>query len=365
MTLREPANSSVWDDLTIAVPLYSRPLELRQLLNSIVDMTVLPGEVLLCEDQSPDRQLLSEIAVEWKPILASKGCLLKYLENENNLGYDGNVRNLFAMASRPWVMLLGNDDAMLPEAVLAMQKFLDANSGIRMISRTFVRFSTDISHVVGITKLSDCDRVYTKDNAEPGMILRLCGFVGGLLVDRRWACSIATDEYDGTLYYQIYLAATAFSMNGVGYIATPLVGSRIGNPPLFGSALAEKGVHVPGAYSAKARAAMWMGILRICAEVEQKTSVPMLGSIRQELSGRQSFHVFEMVVPQGRHATWKLVEEFHRLGLMRHPLPWLLALAGLLMGRSSQTCFVTWRMMQKWRARRYRSPWITGRKHVE
>jgi abequosyltransferase len=365
LTERKPAQSASWHELTIAVPVYSRTLELRHLLESIADMTVLPGEVLLCEDKSPDRQLISQIALEWRGILASKGCALQYVQNNENLGYDGNVRNLFAKATRPWVMLLGNDDAMLPEAILALQRFILVNPSVRMISRTYVRFSTDIRQFVGVTKLSDYDRVYTKDNAEPGLIFRLCGFVGGLVIDRQWACSIATDKYDGTLYYQMYLAAEAFSASGIGYIAAPLVGSRVGNPPLFGSASAEKGIYVPGAYSPKARAAMWQGVMRICADVEQTKSVPIVKSIRRELSGRQSFHVFEMVAAQGRRATLTLVAEFHRLGLTRHPLPWILLLMILLLGRRSRGFFGAVRAVQKWRAGRYRSSLIAGRSYGE
>jgi hypothetical protein len=231
-----------------------------------------------------------------------------------------------------------------------MQRFVVSNPGIQIISRTFVRFTTDVQHIVGITTLSDHDRLYTKSNAKPGLMLRLCGFVGGLLINREWARSVATDEYDGTLYYQMYLAAEAFCMNGIGYIATPLVGSRVGNPPLFGSATTERKFHVPGAYSPKARAAMWGGILRICSDVERRTSVSLVKSVRWELSGRQSFHVFELVAVQGRRATLSLVKEFSRLGLLRHPLPWIMSGLGLLMGGHIRSFFAVVRSAQKWRA---------------
>ncbi|HWJ36336.1 MAG TPA: glycosyltransferase family 2 protein [Steroidobacteraceae bacterium] len=353
MTMDAGSRPPVWGDLTIAVPVYSRPLELRQLLASIAAMTVLPGEVLLCEDHSPDRAVLAQIAAERTPFFAVKGCSLKYVENPENLGYDGNIRNLFAQATRRWVMLLGNDDAMLPDAVPAMQRFIAEHPGVHMISRTFVRFRTSVNDVVGVTRLSDHDRVYTKDRDRSGLILRLCGFVGGLLVDRDWARSLATKEHDGTLYYQMYLAAVAYSSDGIGYIASPLVGSRAGNAPMFGSASAEKGHHVPGAYSPRARAAMWRGIMSICAAVERHMSVPLLHDVKRELSGRQSFHVFELVMVQGRGATWALAREFQGLGLMRHPLPWALTGLGLIFGRSSRGLFAAVRGAQKWRARSF------------
>lgn len=345
------ASHSIWDDLTIAVPAYSRPAELRQLLVSIANMTILPAEVLICEDKSPDRPLLAQIAAEWTTILGGKGCTLKYVENSVNLGYDGNIRNLFAQSSRPWVMLLGNDDAMLPNAVPAMQQFVGNHPGVHLISRTFVRFKRNLDEFVGITRLSHLDRVYTKDRDRPGMMVRLCGFVGGLLVDREWACRLASEDHDGTLYYQMYLAAVAFSESGIGYIAAPLVGSRAGNAPMFGSASAEKGNHVPGAYSPRARAAMWRGILNICASVERKMSVPILEDVKQELAGRQAFHVFELIMVQGRGATWELAREFHKLGLMGHPLPWVLTAFGMVFGRWSRYLFAVVRSAQKCRIR--------------
>jgi abequosyltransferase len=345
--------AAVWEELTVAVPVYSRPDELLQLLASIVEMSTLPGELLLCEDRSPDRRLLASIAAEWKPRLAKRGCVLAYVENAENLGYDANVRKLFECATRRWVMLLGNDDAMLPDAVVSMQRFVAAHPSLHFVSRTFVRFTRHLSDASVVTRIADHDRVFSSANAEPGIILRLCGFVGGLLVDRLWAVGLSTNRYDGTLFYQIYLSAHAFATGGIGYIAAPTVGGRAGNAPLFGAAAAEVGDHKPGSYSPKARASMWSGIIRIVADVERETSVPILRSIRRELTVRQSFHAFELVAPQGRRATIAFSGELRRLGLMGHPLPWTLSAFGVAFGRRSAVFFDAFRWVQrKWWARR-------------
>jgi hypothetical protein len=74
----------------------------------------------------------------------------------------------------------------------------------------------------------------------------------------------------------------------------------------------------------------------------------MVASVRHELSGRQSFHVFELVAVQGRAATLSLVREFSQLGLMRHPLPWGLAAIGLIFGRWIRYLFMLVRAAQKW-----------------
>lgn len=339
-----------WDDLTIAVPAYSRPRELRQLLHSLVNMTTLPGEVVLCEDNSPQRAEIRGIAAEWRSALARRGADLLYVENAENLGYDGNLRQLFTVATRRWVMLLGNDDAVLPEAAGSIAGFLARNPQVKMVSRSYLRFFDALDRPTGITSLSDRERIYKSANADPGMLMRLCGFVGGLVIDREWALRVATEKYDGTLYYQLYLAALAFCDTGIGYIPAPIVGSRVGNPPLFGAASRERQIYVPGSYTPRARVAMWRGVLRICGDIERQTSVPLVRSMRRELSGKQSFHVFEMISVQGRRATVDLVREFSHLGVMRHPLPWALALLGMLLGRHVGLVFKLLRAGQRWSA---------------
>jgi hypothetical protein len=81
----------------------------------------------------------------------------------------------------------------------------------------------------------------------------------------------------------------------------------------------------------------------------------MLEDMKRELAGRQSFHVFEMVTRQGRKATLELAQEFHRLGLLGHPLPWALTAFGLVFGKRTQSVFAMFRALQKWRAARSRS----------
>ena len=85
-------------------------------------------------------------------------------------------------------------------------------------------------------------------------------------------------------------------------------------------------------------------------DVEKRTRVKFVTSVRFELSGRQSFHVFELVAGQGRYATLGLVHESYRLGLMRHPLPWALATVGIVLGRWTHRFFGIVRNAQKWSA---------------
>jgi len=206
------------------------------------------------------------------------------------------------------------------------------NPNIKLVSRSFVRFAEAIDSPLGISSLSNNDKVFNVDTNKPRMLFRTCGFVGGLMVNTAWAKEYDTDKYDGTLFYQIYLAAQAFCEGGIGYISTPIVGGRAGNPPLFGSATTEKSVHVPGSYSAQGRAKMWRSVLEICRDVGASKGVDLVSDVKHELMVRQSFHVFEMMVSADKSVLNELRSELKRLDIYSHPVPvtlyWLVRIMG-------------------------------------
>jgi len=323
----------------VGIPAYSRCSELVQLLDSIYLQSVPPAEIAICEDKSPERDSIRAIVDSWRERFAAKSCQINYHENESNLGYDGNVRKVIEVSRSPWVMLMGNDDLLLPECIETAQRFITANPDVPMISRSFVMFQGDLKSSLGVSRHSPTDQVYKHSNASPAMIFRVCGFVGGLIVNREWASGLATDRYDGSLYYQIYLGAEAFCQEGIGYINRSIVGSRAGNPPLFGSAASEKAVHVPGFYSPKARAKMWASVLRISDEVGVRHRIDLLSHIKKNLEVRESFHIFEMMAGTGRHNLAELRSEFSKLGLFGHPVPRALYLLDVMLGSRAKWFF--------------------------
>jgi hypothetical protein len=322
-------------DLTIAVPAYGRVHELRQLIESVEKQAIMPRELLVCEDMSPERPLISALCMQWSSILKKKGCILKYVENTTNLGYDGNVRKLFEESSCTWVMLIGNDDVLLPQCAQTIQNYLVKFPNVLCASRTFLRFENFPENILGISKIFDSDTLITHSTHTSNLIFRSCGFVGGLVFNKDWAVSKTTKIYDGSLYYQIYLACEAYCERGIDYIATPIVAGRSGNPPLFGSASAENSVHVPGSYTTQGRTKMWNSVLEISINVGQKHSLDLVTNIRKELAGRQSFHIFEMFAGQDIAKNRQLRNSLKSIGLFFGVMPRLLFLCNILLGKYS------------------------------
>ena len=330
---------------SIAIPAYSRVKEFEELLMSIYDMSFLPNEIVICEDGSKERKELSIIGSQWKERFQEKNCNLIFIENETNLGYDANVRKLIEVSSFKWVVLIGNDDLFLKDGLSILNEFTNRNENISMVSRPFIRFSDDINKPLGVSTIDNKENIYSNSNSNSSkMIFRSCGFVGGLVINRDWALPLTTKKYDGSLYYQIYLACIAFCTNGIGYLKSPTVGGRTGNPPLFGSSKSESEIHIPGAYSAKGRAKMWKSVLDISQDIGETYKVDIYKDLKKELMVKQSFHVFEMNVGVGVKELKKLKSELNKIELFDHIVPKFLFSLNCFLGRNA---LIFYRLIRK------------------
>ncbi|MBS7808576.1 glycosyltransferase family A protein [Variovorax sp. PCZ-1] len=320
--------------LSVCIPAYGRPEEYALLLKSIEAQTQFPHEVLICEDGSPQRDALRDITTQFASRMRVHGLVVRFIENPINLGYDGNLRRLIELATGTHVFFIGNDDFILPDGIQIAQRFL-MNNQVLAASRSFARFDHDPLKPIGYSRQIATDTSISKASHPAGIVMRIGGFFGGLIFDRNWALQHSTQQYDGTLYYQIYLLLEAYCHGTIGYMATPTVAARADNAPLFGSAKSEKSHFTPGRYSAQARGRMWESILTITSDVEKKNQVALIASMRSELAGRMSFHLFEMFAGRSTAEQRQLKEELNRLGLFDHWMPKTLYIMNTLLGSHS------------------------------
>jgi glycosyltransferase involved in cell wall biosynthesis len=329
---RAPLNTIA---ISVGIPAYSRCSELIELLESIYSQTLLPAEITICEDKSPERDEIRAIVESWRSRFETRSCRINYHENDRNLGYDGNLRKLIEVSHSPRVMLMGNDDLLMPGCMETVAAYVSANPHVPMISRSFVLFEQDLGNRLGVSQLSFTDCKFKYEDSSSGMIMRACGFIGGLIVNRDWALALETGAYDGSLYYQVYLGAVAFCQEGIGYISRQVVAARVGNPPMFGSSAAERGVHIPGSYTPKGRAEMWASVLRIARDVGRQFGPDLVDGLKRELEVRQAFHIFEMMAGSDRKSLSELRNEFEKIGLFGHPVPRILYGVNLVLGSNA------------------------------
>jgi glycosyltransferase involved in cell wall biosynthesis len=314
--------------LTLAIPAYGRPGETAELLESILAAAALPDEVLLCEDLSPQREQIRAMVESFRTRFEQAGIALSYLENEQNLGFDRNLKNLVRLASSDWVVWMGNDDRLLSPGLAPLRAFVEAHPEVRFLSCAYEQFDGATGRPFHVQRYFPTDAIAKED---PSCVFKLSSFISGVSVHRAWALAHETDAFDGGLFYQVYLSACAFVEAGIGYVSSPIIGSRKGGTPLFGASATERKFHTPGRIAARGRANMYASVLEIAAHVDARHGSRIADGIRRELDSRQIFHVYEGFVGRPRGEILELFREMRGLGLGRsivHKALFLTALCG-------------------------------------
>jgi abequosyltransferase len=128
--------------LVVGIPAYNRAQVLPELLDSILTQELLPAQVVLCEDVSPERERIRAVCAEYRPRFAAASIVFTYHENERNCGFDKNLRNLFQHAVGDYLVIMGNDDRMAP-GCLAEIATVAREMRPGFISRAYTKVKTD------------------------------------------------------------------------------------------------------------------------------------------------------------------------------------------------------------------------------
>lgn len=98
--------------LTIGIPTYNRAETLRAHVNGIVDRLPDWVEILVCDNASEPAVTIDPAVLA---IAAARGVRIRVVRHPANLGAPANILRLFELVDTPWLMLVGDDDPVLPE----------------------------------------------------------------------------------------------------------------------------------------------------------------------------------------------------------------------------------------------------------
>lgn len=96
--------------ISVALASYNGGNYLKEQLESIYTQSLLPNEVIVCDDCSTDNSI--EILNEYK----EKHCL-RYFINEKNLGFVKNFEKAISLCSGDYIALSDQDDVWLPKKI--------------------------------------------------------------------------------------------------------------------------------------------------------------------------------------------------------------------------------------------------------
>lgn len=313
---------------SVCIPAYNRVHHLRPLLDSVLSQSCRDFEVVICEDESRERDQIAAIVREYE---SSYPGMLRYFENETNLGYDANIRNLVEKASGRFCFFMGNDDLMSPNALETVTGVIQRHPNVGVVIKSYICFE-DVSE-----KILHEIRYFTEeteiDAGSPAIrfAFRRSGVISGYIVARDDAYKAATTKFDGTLYYQMHLTASVLVAKEAVVTPNILVQCRGGEPPDFGNNIKEKGKYTPGKYTPQARLSMVEGALSIIRDLKQTQGIDIVDDVVRDYANYFYPCVKDQLELPPRQF-YQFYRAFGQMGFSRFPLFHIYFLLGYLLG---------------------------------
>ncbi len=301
---------------SVCIPAYNRARHLPPLLDSILAQDFQSFEVLICEDLSRERPQIAQIVADYQARHPGK---IRYHENEINLGYDANVRNLVARATGEYCFFMGNDDLMCAGALAHVHDLVGRHANVGMVLKSYAWFDHEPDKINQEIRYFSEERFFAAGQEAIRVCFRRAGVISGYIIHRDRADAAATAEFDGTLYYQMHLTAAVLADENA--VATPmvLVLSRNGEPPEFGNSGAEKGKYTPGRYTPEARLSMIGGALSIARAVDRTRHLGVADAITRDYAN----YFYPYIKDQlglGIRQYFSLYRRFAKMGFWKYPM---------------------------------------------
>ena len=267
--------------LSICIPSYNRPRQLSELLLSI-DCDPENIEIVVCEDHSPQQEQIRTVVELFRINSPYNVC---YMENEKNIGYDGNIRRLVELATGKFIMFMGDDDLIIPNSLDRYLEFLNKHKETKYVLRSYVVVHPDNS-IENFRYLKKTTILPLGEETVAWLFKRsvtICGFT----ISREAALAVGTADMDGTLLYQIYLMAQVCLSHESIYCEFPVaqaVQSYRDNKPMFGSSEAERGRYKPGSVSHDNSINFTKSYFELTEYLDRQHGTQLTNSVKRDLS---------------------------------------------------------------------------------
>lgn len=163
--------------LSICIPCYHSTDLVLPTLRTVLSQTYKNFEIIACNDSSDDHAALKHLLDE---VGDSR---IKLFANPKNLGYPGNLRRCLQLAENDLVLLLGHDDLLLGDDLLASQmQFLAENPHVGAIARPYYWFDEDPEQPIRLTQKVSA-RIISASSPRADLIELICatGQLSGLV----------------------------------------------------------------------------------------------------------------------------------------------------------------------------------------
>jgi abequosyltransferase len=314
--------------LSVCIPAYNRVGVLPALLDSILLQDFKDFEIVIAEDFSPERQAISTKVSEY-----SKRCgyKVKYYENDQTLGYDGNLRRLIELAVGDYVLFMGNDDLLAPGALSAVAEAVHERQNAGVLLRSYSSFLINPDEPVQVFKYFDEDRIFPPGPDTVVTFFRRSVFISGMVFKRSSAARYATDRFDGTLLYQQYLVGRILVQESGIYLNRVLSYHRLGGVPDFGVSVVEKDLFVPKKQTTTSSVHFMRGMLAIANSLDEEVDIKVGRRILRDI-GNYAYPILSIHAKQSYSTFLSYIWQLMTLGFWQVPLFYVYAIGLLALG---------------------------------
>lgn len=325
--------------ISVCIPAYNRYQFMEPLLDSILVQDYEGLDIIICEDVSPEREKIKQVIEDFiknKNLPKEK---IKYFENGKNLGYDKNFRELLEKATGEYCLFMGNDDILAEDAIKRILNVIAINPEVAIISRAYQWFLGEPDNIQDTVKHLPEDKLFDAGVDAVRFFYRRMGVLSGLVFKRKEAIDIATDQFDGHLYYQMYLAGMLLQKFQGYYISTVQTLSRDGIEPDFGNAEVEKAKFKPGSYLYEGRIHMVQGLLKIANFIDQSKNKIIYKSIKKDIA--IYFYPYirdQLSLPIGTYL--RMINSFRRIGMNNELFFYIHSILGYILKKTGYDALI-------------------------
>lgn len=300
---------------SVCIPAYNRAHHLTPLLESIFAQSFRDFELVICEDMSRERSQIAAIAHDFQSRYPG---MLRYIENEENLGYDGNIRNLVETAAGEFCFFMGNDDIMCAGALENAASVIRRYPDVGLVLKSYGWFDETPDKVNQEIRWFNEEKVFPPGIPAIRFAFRRSGVLAGYIVHRDSAAEVATAKFDGTLYYQMHLTANVLIHKAAVCTPKVLILCRGDGQPEFGNSVKEKGKYVPGRYTPEARLNMISGALSIVRDLKETKGIDVVEDVIHDYANYFYPYIKDQLTLPLREF-YRLYRGYGRMGFAKYP----------------------------------------------
>lgn len=205
--------------LTIGIPSYNRPTQLKRALMSIDSSRSDLYNVLVIDDCSPNQHQVADL-------FSSSFSDYTFVPLQKNIGYDCNLKLIHQSCMTPYLIYLSDDDSLVPGSLDRILDYLLDNdvSGVSI----FPCFDSSTRRVVR-------QRSYLSNNLTTNQLIYDSILFSGLLFNVKNSSRFLLPDPSNLIYSQLYLSVLTALSFGVFYPDIPSIFVHADGPNGFGT----------------------------------------------------------------------------------------------------------------------------------